>query len=146
MGWNFKKIIEKRKHIQAIYEKWKIVLGIKNRNKIIIFNPAVAYPLGEVSSFFVKHACNWDNKLIDNEVEVKPCDYGHCALMKDTFAILSKGTCTFRCNDYEGELNLGNDQEKTLEEIFNGENATYIREMEKTVDLSKIAVKFVVAI
>jgi hypothetical protein len=51
--------------------------------------------------------------------------------MIDTFAILSDGTCTFCCNDYEGELNLGNAYENTLEEIFCGEKATLIREVEK---------------
>lgn len=131
MGWNLVKVFEKQKHVQAIYEDWKSVLRIQNKNKINIFNPAAAYPLGNVSSFFVKHAGNWDNKLIADEVEVKPCDYGHCAVMMDTFAILSDGTCTFCCDDYEGELNLGNAHDKSLEDIFNGEKATYIREIEK---------------
>lgn len=131
MGWNLAKIFEGQKRVQAIYDDWKSVLGVENNDKINIYNPAAVYQLGKVSSFFIKHAGNWDNKHISDEVEVKPCDYGHCAVMTDTFAILSDGTCTFCCTDYEGELDLGNAYEKTLEDIFYGEKATYIRKMEK---------------
>jgi MoaA/NifB/PqqE/SkfB family radical SAM enzyme len=131
MGWNFYKIFEEQKRVQGIYNEWKSALGNRNKNKINIFNPAASYPLGESSSFFVKHAGNWDNKLIADEFEFKPCDYGHCALMNDTFAILSDGTCTFCCNDYEGELNLGNAYDKELEKIFNGKKSNYIRKNEE---------------
>jgi organic radical activating enzyme len=131
MGWNFAKIIKEQKRVQTIYENWKSVLGLENKNRINLFDPAADYSLGKTSSFFVKHSGNWDNKLIADDVDVKPCDYGHCELMIDTFAILSDGTCTFCCNDYEGELNLGNAYENTLEEIFCGEKATLIREVEK---------------
>jgi radical SAM protein with 4Fe4S-binding SPASM domain len=51
--------------------------------------------------------------------------------MNDTFAVLSDGTCTFCWNEYEGELNLGNANEYTLEDIFNDEKTSYIREIEK---------------
>jgi radical SAM protein with 4Fe4S-binding SPASM domain len=131
MGWNLPKIFEEQKRVQAIYDDWKLVLGIENKNKINIFNPAAAYLLGKVSTFFVKHAGNWDNKHIADEIEVNPCDYGHCAVMTDTFAILSDGTCTFCCNDYEGELNLGNVYENTIEDIFKGEKSANIRKIEE---------------
>jgi sulfatase maturation enzyme AslB (radical SAM superfamily) len=75
-GWDLVGIFEQQKKIQAIYEDWKSILGIVNKKKINIFNPANVYPLGEVSSFFVKHAGNWDNKLIGGSVDVIPCDYG----------------------------------------------------------------------
>jgi len=131
MGWNLLKILDEQKRAQTVYDDWKSLLKVKSKNKINIFNPAAVYPLGKVSTFFIKHTGNWDNKLLADEVEVKPCDYGHCAIMNDTFAILSDGTCTFCCNDYEGELNLGNVNETTLEDIFSGEKSVYIREREK---------------
>ncbi len=131
MGWNFYKIFKEQKRVQSIYDEWKSALGFWNKDKINILNPAASYPLGESSSFFVKHAGNWDNKLITDEFEVKPCDFGHCALMNDTFAILSDGTCTFCCNDYEGELNLGNAYDKSLKEILAGKKSYYIRQNEK---------------
>jgi len=131
LGWNFFKIFKEQKRIQAIYDRWKLILGNRNKNKINIYNPAAAYQLGKVSSFFVKHAGNWDNMHIEREVEVKPCEKGHCAVMTDTFAILSDGTCTFCCNDYEGDLNLGNAYQRNLEDIFNGKKSSYIRKIER---------------
>ena len=131
MGWNIMKILGEQKRLQAIYKDWKLFLGLKNKNKINIFNPAAVYPLSETTSFFVKHANNGDNGLIGQDVVVKPIDYGHCAIMSDAFAILSDGRCTFCCTDYEGELNLGNAYDRSLEEIYYGPKATYIREIEK---------------
>jgi len=131
MGWNMPRIISEQRRIQAVYDQWRNELGLQKRNKINVFNPADSYPLGKYSSFFVKHAGNWDNQFIEDQVEVVPRETGHCALITDTFAILSDGTCTYCCDDYEGILNLGNAHEKSLEDIYYGKKATSIREAEK---------------
>ena len=130
-GWNLTGIIREQRKIQSLYEQWQDRLGIKRNEKNNVFNPAASYPLGNCSSFFVKHARNWDNQLISEETKVIPRDTGHCALMTDTFAVLSDGTCTYCCTDYEGALNLGNAYEQTLEEIYFGGKSTRIREAEK---------------
>jgi radical SAM protein with 4Fe4S-binding SPASM domain len=85
----------------------------------------------ENSLFFVKHGGKWDNQIIGDQFEVVPRDTGHCDLITDTFAILSDGTCTYCCDDYEGTLNLGNAHEKSLEDIYYGKKATSIRDAEK---------------
>ena len=131
MRWNLSQILREQKRMQSVYDKWSRVLGMKNRPKINIFNPAASYPLGKYCSFFIKHAGNWDNQLIGNEIEVVPHNTGHCALITDTFAILSDGTCTYCCNDYEGQLNLGSAQQESLEDIYYGEKASLIRDAEK---------------
>jgi len=131
MGWNLFKILREQKCIQAVYDHWRNALGISKGKRINILNPTASYPLGAHSSFFVKYEGNWSNQLIDNQFEVIPKDRGHCALMTDTFVVLSDGTCTFCCSDYEGKLNLGNAYEKSLEAIYYGEKATRIREEEK---------------
>lgn len=131
MGWNLGQIFRDQRRIQVVYDQWRKVLGIQGRSKINVFNPAASYPLGKLSSFFVKQAGNWDNQLIGSQIKVVPRDTGHCALITDTFAILSNGTCTYCCDDYEGKLDLGNAHEKSLEEIYYGEKATSIREAEE---------------
>lgn len=130
-GWNIVKIIQEQKIIQKIYDEWQETEGGRKRYKINIFNPAASYPLGSNASFFVKHMGTWDNKHIPDNMDVILRDRGHCDLMTDTFAILADGTCTYCCCDYEGELNLGNVHQSTLEDIYYGKKATAIREAEK---------------
>jgi organic radical activating enzyme len=131
MGWNLLQIYREQKHIQAVYDQWRNALGMEERRKINIFNPTGSYPLGEKCSFFVKQGGNWDNQLISNEVQVVPRNTGHCISVTDTFAVLSDGSCTYCCNDYEGKLNLGDAHQKSLEDIYYGETATKIRAAEK---------------
>jgi radical SAM protein with 4Fe4S-binding SPASM domain len=130
-GWNISGIFREQRRVQKIYKKWQEMVGQLHNEKINIFNPALSYPLGKDSSFFVKHARNWDNQLINEDIRVIPGNTGHCALMTDTFGILSDGTCTYCCTDYEGALNLGNANEQSLEDIYYGEKATKIREAEE---------------
>jgi radical SAM protein with 4Fe4S-binding SPASM domain len=131
MGWNLFKMLREQSRIQAVYDQWRDVLGTQGRRKINIFNPNASYPLGKYCSFFVKQLGNWDNQLIPDEVEVIPRNTGHCVSVTDTFAILSDGTCTYCCDDYEGELDLGNAHERSLEDIYYGKKATNIREAER---------------
>ena len=131
MGKNFEKILKERQRIQAVYDKWSEALSGNKGRKINIFNPAAEYPLGKTTTFFVKHKGNWDNRLITGEVEVRPSDRGSCDLVTDTFAVLAGGTCTYCCCDYEGELDLGNAMDNSLEDIYYGEKATRIREEAK---------------
>jgi hypothetical protein len=131
MGCNLPRILTERDRIQRVYDHWRNALGMDRKKRINVFDPAASYPLGKSSSFFVKHAGNWDNQLISGEVEVVPHETGHCALITDTFAILSDGSCTYCCDDYEGKLNLGNAVEQSLEDIYYGEKATSIREAER---------------
>ena len=128
MGRNFSRIMRERRRIQKVYNRWNEALGSRKNCRINIFNPAAEYPLGKTTTFFVKHKGNWDNRLIGNEVEVRPSDRGSCDLVTDTFAVLADGTCTYCCCDYEGELNLGNAMEDSLEGIYYGEKAIRIRE------------------
>jgi sulfatase maturation enzyme AslB (radical SAM superfamily) len=130
LRWNFHKIYAEKKRIEAVYRRWQSLLDVNTYRSINIVNPTASYPLGKRSSFFVKHAGTWDNQLIDEEWEVKPSYTGHCALMSDTFAILSDGTCTFCCNDYEGKLNLGNAFRQPLESIFHGKASSTMRSAE----------------
>lgn len=131
LGWNLFQIIREQKRIQAVYDQWRNVLGTESRKKINIFNPTVSYPLGRYCSFFIKQEHNWSNQLISKHMEVIPRDTGHCTSITNTFAILSDGTCTYCCDDYEGKLNLGNAHDKSIEDIYYGEKASKIREAEK---------------
>ena len=131
LGWNLSLILREQQRVQAVYDQWRQALDMKRSHKINVFNPTASYPLGKYCSFFIKHARNWDNQLIGDQVEVVPRDRGHCALVTDTFAVLSDGTCTYCCTDYEGNLNLGNAHEQSLENIYYGEKATNIRKAEK---------------
>jgi organic radical activating enzyme len=128
MGWDLQRIRREQKKIQAIYDNWVKVLGCRRHGPINILNPAATYPLGDRSSFFVKHAGTWDNRLIGPDMDVIPRHAGQCDLITDTFAVLSNGICTYCCGDYEGELNLGNANQDSLEEIYFGKKATAIRE------------------
>jgi len=131
MGWNIRQIIHERNRLQTVYEQWQRSLGVQCKSRINVLNPTASYPLTEKCSFFVKNAGNWDNQLFDNSLKVVEKHRGHCALVTDTFAVLSDGTCTYCCDDYEGKLNLGNASENSLENIFYGEKAANIRQAEK---------------
>lgn len=131
MGWNIPRILRMQRRIQDIYDRWKKGGPHDRWARVNVLDPARSFPLGTSSSFYVKHKGNWDNQLIPEYCEVIPLTTGHCALMTDTFAILSDGRCTFCCDDYEGSLNLGNANEHTQEEIYCGVRATGIRASEK---------------
>jgi len=130
-GWDLKKIIKEQQAMQVIYDQWAKALNTKNKGKINIFNPTAYYPLGENSSFYVKSKLRYPTKSIDEEREIRPSDHGFCIHLTDTFVVLADGTCTFCCNDYEGELNLGNVRENSLEDIFYGEKSAQICEAGK---------------
>jgi len=131
LGWNLLQIIRAQKRIQAVYDQWKNVLGTESREKINIFNLTLSYPLGRHCSFFIKQKGNWSNQLISKQMEVMPRDAGHCTSIANIFAILSDGTCTYCCDDYEGKLNLGNAHDKSIEDIYYDEKALKMREAEK---------------
>ncbi|MFC1548568.1 radical SAM/SPASM domain-containing protein [Candidatus Omnitrophota bacterium] len=128
MGWNFKKIKQESRKIQEVYDRWRSALGEERKYRVNIFDPVAEYPLGKTTSFFVKHKSSWDNQLMSNDAEVRTSDTGSCDLVTDTFAVLADGTCTYCCGDYEGDLNLGNALEDSLEDIYYGGKATRIRE------------------
>jgi radical SAM protein with 4Fe4S-binding SPASM domain len=132
-AYNFSQLFSEQKRIQAVYDQWRCDLGLESkRRRINVLDPTRSYPLGKNSSFFVKHQMTWSNQLIDQTLyEVIPKETGNCALMTDTFGILANGTCVFCCNDYEGELNLGNAHESSLEEIYYAQKATMIRRAEE---------------
>jgi hypothetical protein len=123
--------MREQKKIQEVYDRWREALGSETRRRINVMNPAFSYPLGRNVSFFVKHMGTWDNRHISDEMEVRPGDKGFCELMTDTFAVLADGTCTYCCCDYEGELDLGNALNSSLEDIYYGEKASEIREAGK---------------
>jgi hypothetical protein len=131
MGWDLGKIRQESRRIQEVYDGWREALGGGKKYRINIFDPAAEYPLGRTTSFFIKHKGNWDNRLIGDDTEVRPSEKGSCDLVTDTFAVLADGTCTYCCCDYEGELDLGNAAESSLEDIYYGEKATRIREEAK---------------
>lgn len=131
LGWNLPSIFQEQRLIQSVYHQWVKALGYKRTEKINILNPTRSYQLGNNSTFFIKHSRNWDNQLIDNNLVTIPRHTGHCTQMTDTFAILSDGTCTYCCTDYEGDLKLGNALEQSLEDIYYGEKAVRIRDTEK---------------
>jgi organic radical activating enzyme len=131
LSWNLLKVREQQRRLQTVYDHWRHMLGERPGRRIHIHDPARVYPLGKTTTFFVKHEGTWDNRHIDDDMEVVPRDKGHCALMTDTFAVLADGTCTYCCCDYEGELNLGDANLESLEEIYFGEKATALREAER---------------
>lgn len=131
LGWNLRQIFLEQKRIQAVYDQWREKLHLRDEIKINIFDPTKTYPLGEHCSFFVKQAGNWNNQHIPDTMKVIKRSSGHCTSISDTFAVLSNGSCTYCCDDYEGELNLGNANYQTIEEIYYGEKASKIREAEK---------------
>ncbi|MBD3425612.1 MAG: radical SAM protein [Candidatus Omnitrophica bacterium] len=128
---NLPDIISEADRIQKVYDRWHELLNGENKQRINIFDPAREYPLGKTTTFFVKHKGNWDNKLIGSEMVVRPSERGSCDLVTDTFAVLADGTCTYCCCDYEGELDLGNAMDDSLEDIYYGEKATRIRQKAK---------------
>ena len=134
-GWNIAKILKSQKAVQNIYDQWAQALNTKESNKINILDPSAFYNLGKTTSFFVKHHGWWSNRHIPDYAKVVPCNSAHCALMNDTFAILTDGTCTYCCTDFEGELSLGNAMESSLEDIFYSEKAVKIREKEASGEM-----------
>jgi hypothetical protein len=131
LGWNFLKVKKQQKKIQTVYDRWRQLLGGQPGHRIHIHDPARVYPLGKTTTFFVKHEGTWDNRHIDDDMEVIMRGKGHCALMTDTFAVLADGTCTYCCCDYEGELDLGDANVESLEDIYFGGKATALREAER---------------
>lgn len=130
MGWNLRKIFREQRNIQAVYDQLCQALGKRSGARMNVLDPGASYPLGVRSSFYVKHMGTWGNQHIGDDLAVELNNAGHCALMNDTFAVLSDGTCTFCCGDYEGRLALGNANDTSIEDIFYGSKSTEVRAAE----------------
>ncbi len=125
IGWDAHKALEEHRAIKRVYGGFAKSLGGK-AGHINILNPLKAYPLGRVSTFYIKHRGTWDNQMVPPGMEVVKNKRGHCSVMRDTFVVQADGRCTFCCCDYEGALDLGNAHYASLEDIFYGDKAQRI--------------------
>jgi len=82
----------------------------------------------------LKKTVFYGNYLIPEGIIVREKLRGRCFAPFKSLAILWNGDCTFCCQDFNGELVVGNIREKSLEEIWNGERLNKIRnEMERNI-------------
>lgn len=105
----------------------KIKGAIKNCREIKIeFLPGVFFNL--------KWLTNWGKVILPDGLKVIPSHRGYCAYPFQSLGVFWNGEVTLCCDDYNGELVIGDLRQQTLSEIFNGEKAQKIRsEMNKGV-------------
>lgn len=75
--------------------------------------------------FWRAHA--WGNALTKDNQKVIRARFGSCLMPGGTFAILWNGDFTICCEDYDGELVLGNVTKTSIMDIWMGEKAQRIR-------------------
>jgi radical SAM protein with 4Fe4S-binding SPASM domain len=84
-----------------------------------------------------KWLTNWGKVILPEGFKVIPSRYGFCSHPFESTGIFWNGDITLCCDDYNGELVVGNVRDKTIDEILNGEKAQRIRTaMEKGILLS----------
>jgi len=84
--------------------------------------------------FNLKWLTNWGKVILPEGFKVIPSHYGYCAYPFENMGVFWNGEVTLCCDDYNGELVVGDLKEQALSEIFNGEEAEKIRsEMNKGV-------------
>ena len=78
--------------------------------------------------FNLKWLTNWGKVILPDGLKVVPSRNGYCAYPFESLGILWNGDVTLCCDDYNGELVVGNLKEKTLQQVFYSEKASRIRQ------------------
>lgn len=65
----------------------------------------------------LKRANTWANHLIPEKCTVLPQKRGHCGFFHSTFGVLWDGRCTVCCQDFDGQIFVGDASLSPIEEI-----------------------------
>ncbi len=77
--------------------------------------------------FDLKWLTNWGKVILPNGLKVIPAEYGYCAYPFEIIGVFWNGDVTFCCDDYNAELVIGNIKQRSLLEIYNGEEIRRIQ-------------------
>jgi sulfatase maturation enzyme AslB (radical SAM superfamily) len=127
-GNSIRKMISENRHINSLYTYWRKELGLPKKRIWNLFNPYQGFTLGENIIFWPKYQGDWSHQMLEKDTHVIPSDFGECEAINNSFAILADGNCTYCCQDFDGQLNLGNAIASSIEEVYYGQPATQIRE------------------
>lgn len=93
-------------------------------------DPTLRLPLGHGINLAVKTGCSFGNAALPVGMTVRPTVHGRCPFNSpfQQMSVFVDGSVSF-CNlDYENTVNLGNLQTSSIEEIWNSERMTKIRD------------------
>lgn len=79
----------------------------------------------------LKRANTWANSLIPEECTVLPSDKGHCGFFRSTLGVLWNGRCTVCCQDFDGQIFVGDASLYSIDDILKSERMTKMRELER---------------
>ncbi|OGL39385.1 MAG: hypothetical protein A2042_10010 [Candidatus Schekmanbacteria bacterium GWA2_38_11] len=150
-GMNF---ISNPEEMLTVINEWKPIAE-KIAKKFPLKSKIYEYPLAEIKKriknnieymtkfeilpevyLVLKKVVLYGNYLVPEGVSVREKSKGECFAPFKSLAILWNGDCTFCCQDFDGELVVGNIRENSLEEIWYGEKLNKIRKEMKRYILS----------
>jgi len=79
----------------------------------------------------LKRANTWANYLIPQGCIVSSKRKGHCGFFRSSLGVLWDGRCTVCCQDFDGQIHVGDAKLNTIEQILEGDSLAGLREMEK---------------
>jgi len=79
----------------------------------------------------LKRANTWANHLIPEGCMVFAKEKGHCDFFHSALGILWDGRCTVCCQDFDGQIFVGDAKLSPIEDIWKSKRLTHMREMEK---------------
>ncbi len=128
VGNNFFAAFRELKYVNGIYNYWRGELGLPLKKIFNLFNSNKGFDLTSGITFWPKYRGDWSHQMLDENQKIIPSTTGECEAFGNSFAVLSDGTCTYCCQDFEGALNLGNAFDTSLEEVYYSDRALHVRE------------------
>jgi|GEM_PF-1944236 len=116
---------------RTVLDKTMITRSIKKFKRGKQYLDTFEIKIGSGVYIVLKRANTWANYLIPKDCTVSPQKRGHCSFFYSALGVLWDGRCTVCCQDFDGQIFVGNANLSPIENIWKSKRLMKIREMEK---------------
>lgn len=115
----------------AVFDKKTIARSVKTFRRGKQYLDTFEINIGSGLYVVLKRANTWANHLIPEGCMVFAKEKGHCSSFYSHLGILWDGRCTVCCQDFDGQIFVGDAKLSPIEDIWKSKRLTHMREMEK---------------
>ena len=116
---------------RTVFDKKMVARSVKKFCRGKQYLDTFEIKIGSGLFVVLKRANTWANCLIPKGCTVLPKKGGHCGVFHSTLGVLWNGRCTVCCQDFDGQIFVGDAKLSTIEDIWKSKMLTEMREMEK---------------